>query len=132
VTKLDVTEGRRLLAEATPGPWRIGVPGDPDALDEVTGGGIEDFAEVRIPWSEEDAALIVYAVNHLEALLTSAAQVEELRRAARAYVQWVVTSESYPGHEEYVEAEELEIHAELDAAEERLMAALQKTEDAQP
>lgn len=71
-------EGRALLADATPGPWV-----SKEEYVDVAG----TMAIVaKCHRSFEDAALIAYAVNHLEALLCSAEECERLRKG-RDYVK---------------------------------------------
>jgi hypothetical protein len=48
------------------------------------------------------------------------AELERVTAAAADYLKWSLLAGSYPGHEEYVEAEWVEIHGNLDSAQARL------------
>lgn len=86
---VDIEAGERLLAEATPGPWYVR-KGRWVSSDRDEGFGVQTF-DVAGAWqgsdyAMDDAALIVYAVNHLPALLATAREAEEyagLRESAR-------------------------------------------------
>lgn len=112
---LDLAELRRLLAEATPGPWRVAhVPDDRDPAEYLAellsyGSGrcwglavpIDDATDINDeakfpsitgngPTSEQNARLIAAAVNALPALLDrlEAAESAEADRFRQAYVIW--------------------------------------------
>lgn len=57
---------------------------------------------------------------------------KELREAGREFVKWNALASSYPGHEEYDEAEWLEIARHKDAAQERFEAALAVPKPTEP
>ena len=67
----DVSRLRELLAEGTPRPWRIGLEGDNTGWPESSVWSTEDncVGECYRNASEQDAALIIAAVNALPKLL---------------------------------------------------------------
>src|ERR1039458_2048722 len=67
----DVSRLRELLAKGTPRPWRIGLEGDNARWPESSVWSTEDncVGECYRNASEQDAALIIDAVNALPKLL---------------------------------------------------------------
>jgi len=99
---VDVAEGRRLLAEVTSLPWRTAATDDTCVVDadneEVCALAGNYCSHDEWPQMEARAALIVFAVNNLPALLRAASErdaavkeAERLREAAKldyaAYVK---------------------------------------------
>jgi len=82
---VDVAEGRRLLAEVTSLPWRTAATDDTCVVDadneEVCALAGNYGSQDEWPQMEARAALIVFAVNHLPALLSAARQAERMRKA---------------------------------------------------
>jgi hypothetical protein len=74
---MTIEELRRLLAEATPGPWHIHKDNLEDLVCSPSGTLIAE-TQLRIP---EDAALIVAAVNVLPALLAAVEAAHDWRNA---------------------------------------------------
>jgi hypothetical protein len=75
---VDVAEGRRLLAEVTSLPWRTAATDDTCVVDadneEVCALAGNYCSHDEWPQMEARAALIVFAVNNLPALLTAASE----------------------------------------------------------
>ena len=82
---VDVAEGRRLLEGAASLPWHTAATDDTCVVDadneEVCALAGNYGSQDEWPQMEARAALIVFAVNNLSALLTAAEQVAGLRRA---------------------------------------------------
>jgi hypothetical protein len=71
---MTTEELRRLLSEATPGPWHIGKDSLEDLVCSPSGALIAETG-LRIP---EDATLIAAAVNALPALLAVVEAAQEI------------------------------------------------------
>ena len=80
---VDVAEGRRLLAEVTSLPWRTAATDDTCVVDadneEVCALAVNYCSYDEWPQMEARAALIVFAVNNLPALLRAASENVSLR-----------------------------------------------------
>lgn len=107
-----------LLQEATPGPWNVSRGGSFYACELRAPDPYNGFALVKVATNEHADFDFIAASRELVPLLAKVAE------AAETYAKWVALDGSYPGHEEYVEAEALEIAGERDAAEEALAVAL--------
>lgn len=86
---LLTVELRELLAKATPGPWRVHEnPRRKDleihASDDAEIATVHDYGKEYEAAKENDAALIVAAVNALPELLAQAAEIEALRAHCEA------------------------------------------------
>ena len=99
-----IAEGRRLIAEATPGPLEV------DAIDpyDVITRHYEPVAEHESP---AGATLHVFAVNNLAALLDVAEAADKVHDAMEAY-------QGASGYHSYRAL--LDAHAALDSAISRL------------
>lgn len=102
----DIAEGRRLSAFATATPWVATPPAGPFPTDYWSIGTAEDgllerFTSAGLPQDRADAELIVWARNHLPALLDAA---EKMANPPGYVVGWegVDGPELYSGHEEIV------------------------------
>lgn len=89
MTPAQITELRKLLAEATPGPWEC-FQANP-ALICISGCGYGNFAQVSISGRKDtlamdtaNAAIIATAVNALPSLLDAAEREQKLREALEA------------------------------------------------
>ncbi len=101
--QLDLDEGERLLAAATPRPWRLQNRGDSYVGERywvadvglvvpnrafILSDGLDGGRPVTAHLA--DAALICWAVNHLPALLARARRVDELERQCEALAdRWI-------------------------------------------
>jgi len=74
---MTTEELRRMLAEATPGPWHTGSMGSCDRIYSQDGDLIAETWESTL----EDAALITAAINALPALLAVAEAAHDWRNA---------------------------------------------------
>lgn len=82
---LSIEEGRRLLAEATPGPWEVRASG------KVYGPSAYPICEgfpMLNPRDTTNAALIVFLRNHAEALLEAAERAEAAERQREAAIEY--------------------------------------------
>ena len=88
MTTQQITDLRKLLAEATPGPWRF------DGFDRIL--SKDDEAQLATVYGaacqDQDgypvALLLVAAVNALPVLLDAAEREQRLREALRELRQW--------------------------------------------
>jgi hypothetical protein len=81
---VDTKELRRLLAEATPGPWSRTKSGDAHWLREVrdeNGGGIAFCGHGDVTRAHSDSLLIMSAINALPELLD---ELDALRKTVAA------------------------------------------------
>ena len=103
-----LSEGTRLLAEATPRPWEVNAwPEESEGIERacIDGSPPDDdtdliplFVADRIAQAKENATLIVYAVNNLERLLEAARREEELREALEWLQEFgLKMSDQHPG-----------------------------------
>jgi hypothetical protein len=125
----DVSRLRELLAEGTPGPWRIGLEGDNTGWPESSVWSTEDdcVGECYRNASEQDAALIVAAVNALLKLLDVVAASREWRDAEDALD--ALMDEAIPGEPWLRSDEERVAYGRIEIAGDALRAALASLED---
>ena len=87
MTTKQIEDIKRLLAEATPGPWALHNETCVSSGDTMTAQTCDDEPE-NTPQAEQNAALIVAAVNSLPALLAdieaAQKQITTLREALRS------------------------------------------------
>jgi hypothetical protein len=88
MTTKQIDDIKRLLAEATPGPWALHNETCVSSGDTMTAQTCDDEPE-NTPQAEQNAALIVAVVNSLPDLL---ADIELLREALQA------VSQKHPGY----------------------------------
>jgi hypothetical protein len=88
MTTKQIDDIKRLLGEATPGPWALHNETCVSSGDTMTAQTCDDEPE-NTPQAEQNAALIVAAVNALPSLL---ADIELLREALQAI------SQRHPGY----------------------------------
>ena len=91
MTPQQLTDLRKLLAEATPGPWNdTGIKRDDGLLGWViTGDDGNDVCQTIETYKTTNAALIAAAVNALPALLDAADREEKLREALRSCLRHI-------------------------------------------